>query len=69
MQARCAPGSDSPSGAAPASPDAYALSPDDHTVAVGDDSGAVRILDIRSGAVRETSGRHDGAVSTAAFTL
>ena len=47
---------------------AYALSPDDHSVAVGDESGAVRILDIRSGAVRETSGRHDGAVSAAAFT-
>jgi len=50
------------------SPNAYALSPDDHTVAVGDESGAVRILDIRGGAVRETSSRHDGAVSAAAFT-
>jgi WD40 repeat protein len=47
---------------------AYALSPDDRTLAIGDDGGAVRILDIRNGAVRVASGRHAGAVSAAAFT-
>ncbi len=55
-------------GAGSASPDAYALSPDGHTLAIGDDDGAVRFLDIRSGVSRVASGRHSGPVSVAAFS-
>ena len=55
-------------GTGSASPDAYALSPDGHTLAIGDDDGAVRFLDIRSGASRVASGRHSGPVSKAAFS-
>jgi WD40 repeat protein/DNA-binding SARP family transcriptional activator len=48
---------------------AVALSPDDHTVALGgEDEGSVRLLDLRSGDVRVASGRHDGAVDSAQFT-
>ena len=37
-------------GTGSVTPDAYALSPDGHTLAIGDDDGAVRFLDIRTGA-------------------
>jgi WD40 repeat protein len=53
---------------APRSPSAYALSSDDHTVAVGEQDGSVRLLDLRTGAVRTASGRHSGAVLSAQFT-
>jgi WD40 repeat protein/DNA-binding SARP family transcriptional activator len=54
--------------AAPPSAGAYALSPDDHTVAIGGQDGSVRLLDLRTGALRRASGRHAGAVQAAQFT-
>ena len=45
----------------------YALSSDDHTLALGDEDGAVRLLDLRSGATRSASGGHEGAVRDARF--
>jgi len=46
----------------------YALSPDDRTLAIGERDGAVRLLDMQTGAVRTGSGRHDDAVGAAQFT-
>jgi DNA-binding SARP family transcriptional activator/WD40 repeat protein len=45
-----------------------ALSPDERTAAVGGAEGSVRFVDLRSGAVRRASGRHDGPVTAARFT-
>jgi WD40 repeat protein/DNA-binding SARP family transcriptional activator len=56
------------SGPASPWPAAYALSPDDRTVAIGDESGSVRFLDLRTGALRPASGRHGGAVTATLFT-
>jgi WD40 repeat protein len=50
------------------SPGAFALSSDDHTVAIGEQDGSVRLLDLRTGAVRTASGRHGGAVTAAQFS-
>ena len=47
---------------------AVALSPDERTVAVGEADGAVRFVDLRTGAVRRASGRHGGPVTAARFT-
>ena len=47
---------------------AIALGPDDRTVAVGGNDGSVRFVDLRTGAVREASGRHGGAVTGTQFT-
>jgi WD40 repeat protein len=53
---------------APRSTYAFALSSDDHTVAIGEQDGSVRLLDLRTGAVRTASGRHGGPVLAAQFT-
>jgi WD40 repeat protein len=45
-----------------------ALSPGSRTAAIGEQNGAVRFVDLRSGAVRSASGRHQGAVTAARFT-
>ena len=47
--------------------DRYALSSDGHTLAIGDHSGAVRLLDLRNGSTRNASGGHEGAVRDARF--
>ena len=47
---------------------AVALSPDERTVAVGEADGAVRFVDLPTGAVRRASGRHGGPVTAARFT-
>jgi WD40 repeat protein len=47
---------------------AVALSPDGRTVAVGEADGAVRFVDLPTGAVRRASGRHGGPVTAARFT-
>jgi WD40 repeat protein len=47
---------------------AMALSRDDGTVAVGDEDGSVRFVDLRTGTVHSASGRHRGAVTAARFT-
>ena len=47
---------------------ALALNPDDHTVAIGEQDGSVRFVDLRTGTVRTASGRHRGAVTAARFT-
>lgn len=57
-----------PERAGPRWPGAYALAPDDTTLAVGEADGAVGLVDLRSGAVRATSIRHDAAVKAARFT-
>ena len=49
-------------------PTGYALSPDDRTVSIGERDGAVRLLDLRTGAVRIASGRHEYHVGAAQFT-
>ena len=49
-------------------PGAMALAPDDRTVAIGEQDGSVRFVDLRTGAVRRATGRHGGAVTGAAFT-
>ena len=46
----------------------YALSPDDQTVAIGDEEGSVRLLDLRTGTTRRASGRHSSAIADASFT-
>jgi WD40 repeat protein/DNA-binding SARP family transcriptional activator len=51
----------------PSDPEAYGLSPDDRTLAIGDEDGSVRFLDLRTGARRRASGRHGAAVSAMAF--
>jgi WD40 repeat protein/DNA-binding SARP family transcriptional activator len=55
-------------GPASAWPAAYALGPNDPTLAIGDESGSVRFLDLRTGALRSASGRHGAAVAAALFT-
>jgi DNA-binding SARP family transcriptional activator/WD40 repeat protein len=52
---------------APALPDAYALSRDGHTLAVGDQNGSVRLLDLLNGTTRTASGGHEAAVTEARF--
>lgn len=47
---------------------AMALSPDDSTVALGDEDGSVRFVDLRTDTVRSATGRHRGAVTAARFT-
>jgi WD40 repeat protein len=47
---------------------AGAVSPDGRLLALGSQTGHVRLLDLRSGAVRSLSGRHDGSVLRLAFT-
>jgi WD40 repeat protein len=51
----------------PDHPDTSALSSDDHTLAVGDENGSVRLLDLRSGKTRTASGGHEAAVREAQF--
>ncbi len=51
----------------PAGARTAALSPDDRTVLLGGSDGSVRFLDLVSGHVRTSSGRHEGAVVKAAF--
>ena len=46
----------------------FALSPDDRTLSIGERDGSVRLLDLRTGAVRTASGRHDDGVGAAQFT-
>jgi WD40 repeat protein/DNA-binding SARP family transcriptional activator len=48
-------------------PEEHALSSDDHTLAVGDQDGSVRLLDLRKGTTRTASGGHDAAVIAARF--
>ncbi len=48
--------------------DASALSPDGRTLLLGERDGSVGFLDLRTGRVRPGSGRHAGAVVTAAFS-
>ena len=55
-------------GLASPAPAAYSLSPDDRTLAIGDESGAVRFLDLRTGAVRSAAGRHGRPVTATLFT-
>ena len=47
---------------------AYALSSDDRTLAIGGEDGSLRLLDLRTGKVRKPSGRHSAAVNRAQFT-
>jgi WD40 repeat protein len=47
---------------------AGAVSPDGQLLALGSETGHVRMLDLGSGAVRSLSGRHDGSVLRLAFT-
>lgn len=47
---------------------AYALSSDDRTLAIGREDGSLRLLDLRTGKVRKSSGRHSAAVNRAQFT-
>ena len=47
---------------------AYALSSDDRTLAIGAEDGSLRLLDLRTGKVRKSSGRHSAAVNRARFT-
>jgi WD40 repeat protein/DNA-binding SARP family transcriptional activator len=54
-------------GLASPAPAAYSLSPDDRTLAIGDESGAVRFLDLRTGAVRSASDRHSRPVTATLF--
>ena len=51
----------------PAGADEAALSPDDHTLLLGDGDGSVRFLDLGNGDVRTASGRHAGPVMRATF--
>jgi WD40 repeat protein/DNA-binding SARP family transcriptional activator len=44
------------------------VSPDGRTFALGSAEGRVRLLDLRSGAVRRLRGRHDGEVNRMVFT-
>jgi WD40 repeat protein/DNA-binding SARP family transcriptional activator len=44
------------------------VSPDGQMLALGSETGHVRLLDLGSGAVRSLSGRHDGSVLRLAFT-
>ena len=46
----------------------FALSPDDRTLSIGERDGSVRLLELRTGAVRTASGRHDDGVGAAQFT-
>jgi WD40 repeat protein len=55
-------------GAASFNSNAFALSPDDRTLAIGDETGALRFLDLDSGRVRVGSDRHSGDVTAVAFT-
>ena len=55
-------------GASHSFPNAYALSRDDRTLAIGGEDGSVRFLDLRSGRSRPASGRHAAAVTGARFT-
>src|SRR6185503_9497342 len=47
---------------------AGAVSPDGSTFALGSRAGQVRLLDLRSGAVRSLTGRHEGSVRRMMFT-
>jgi WD40 repeat protein len=49
-------------------PRAYALGPDGDTVAIGGEDGAVRLLDLGSGAARPVAGRHGGPVTAVRFS-
>jgi WD40 repeat protein/DNA-binding SARP family transcriptional activator len=49
-------------------PTAFALSPNDRTLAIGGENGSVRLLDLGGGRVRTASGRHRDAVNDARFT-
>jgi WD40 repeat protein/DNA-binding SARP family transcriptional activator len=49
-------------------PTALALSPDARTLAVGRNDGSLRLLDLRSGAIRAAAGPGSAAVSRVAFT-
>ena len=53
---------------APRAAGAFAVSPDDRTVAVGEADGSVRFVDLRNGVVRRASGRHGGRVTAARFS-
>ena len=46
---------------------ALALSPDDGTLAVGRDDGSLRLLDLRSGAIRTATGSRTAAIALIAF--
>jgi WD40 repeat protein len=45
-----------------------ALSSDDHTVALGGEGGSVRLLDLRTRAVRTADGHHGAAINRIVFT-
>ncbi len=47
---------------------AAAISADGNTLALGEQSGTVRLLDLASGRVREMRGRHDSPVYSASFS-
>ena len=51
----------------PTGADEAALSPDDHTLLLGESDGSVRFLDLGNGDVRTASGRHAGPVMRATF--
>ena len=51
----------------PAGADEAALSPDDHTLLLGERDGSVRFLDLGTGDARTASGRHAGPVMRATF--
>jgi WD40 repeat protein len=46
----------------------HALSPDGHLLALGAADGSVRLLDLQTGKLRATAGRHDAAVDDVRFT-
>jgi WD40 repeat protein len=51
----------------PVSGTAAAVSPDGRLAALGAGDGSVRLLDLRSGALRTAAGRHDGRVNAIVF--
>jgi WD40 repeat protein len=48
-------------------PTAYAATEDGRVAAIGGENGTVRLLDLRDGTLRQTAGRHRGAVNEVAF--
>jgi WD40 repeat protein/energy-coupling factor transporter ATP-binding protein EcfA2 len=46
----------------------HALSPDGHLLALGAADGSLRLLDLQTGKLRGTAGRHDAAVTDLRFT-
>lgn len=47
---------------------AYALGPDDQSLAIGEADGSLRLLDLSTGALRQATGRHGAAVTHMEFS-